>query len=599
MIFDSRDLKYKEPFGAVEAGTEIRFTFPCEDIRFVHKVTLFIRGEDYNESFILPYARKENGHSLFETRLKLDQPGIYYYRFEVDSEWGVEQYKRSKKGSKAIREGTSEWQITVYAQGYSTPDKYKGGLIYHIFADRFCRGSDRKKGTFHDNWYDKPSIVSADGKYHADDFFGGDFEGIISKLDYLRSLGVTVLYMSPIFESYSNHRYDTGDYLKVDSLLGDEESFSLLCKKAEEKGISIMLDGVFNHSGSDSLYFNKHDTYDTVGAYQSKDSPYKDWYYFDTFPDGYRSWWGIRNVPTLNKENPEYRKLIFGEGGAIEKWTSLGASAWRLDVADELPTEFIVNIKNKLNEIKQDNLLIGEVWEDASTKFSYGTYRPYFLGGELDGVMNYPFRDAVLSYAGEGNAERFKEEILSIVENYPKCALDTTMNFITTHDTVRAINALSGRAEPYGREAQNQTELTCEEIARGKKLLRACSILQYTLPGIPSLFYGDEAGMMGWSDPLNRGTYPWGREDDKLLEFFKRLGGIRASYKDAFLGSIEFRNKDYLEYLRRGKEQTVRVIANCTAESKRLDKPIYDIVTERVVESLSPYEAYITTNLEE
>ena len=407
-----------------------------------------------------------------------------------------------------------------------------------------------------------------DGKYHADDFFGGDFEGIIQKIPYLKSLGVSILYLSPIFKSYSNHRYDTGNYLEIDELIGDEKTFSKLCKECEKAGIGVMLDGVFNHSGSDSIYFNKYRSYDSVGAYNDLSSPYHEWYYFDSFPDGYLSWWGIRNVPTLNKNSPEYQKLVFGEGGVIDKWTKLGAKGWRLDVADELPSEFIEKIRERVKATKSDALLIGEVWEDASFKFSYGEYRPYLLGKELDGVMNYPFRNAVISYVSGGKAKDFVQNVMQIVENYPKCALDCVMNFIGTHDTVRAINALSGEKIPETKDEQLRYEFTKEQLDRAKKRLMLSAVIEYTLPGIPSIFYGDEVGMTGWSDPLNRATYPWGKEDENLLTFFKKLGKIRRENKKAFLGEIEFVQDEVLIYKRKNQESELTIVVNNTENQK-------------------------------
>lgn len=595
MIFDSRIEKYKYPFGAIKTGERVRFTFPCEDTRFVLSVRMFLRLGDRAEAYPLIYKGKEGNFSLFETEFSLDKVGIYYYRFEVRTHSGVEYYGRQKGGSKAVcGEWLDEWQLTVCDSSYKTPDSFKGGVIYHIFSDRFFRAGDRKKGVFHDNWHDLPNIKSEDGNYHADDFFGGDLKGIKAKIPYLESLGVTVIYLSPIFKAFSNHRYDTGNYLEIDPLLGDEEDFVNLCAEAKKRGISVMLDGVFNHSGSDSLYFNKHGTYDSVGAYNSIDSPYHDWYYFETFPKGYRSWWGIRNVPTLNKENEDYRNLVFGEGGVIDKWTKLGASAWRLDVADELPSGFIEKLRDRLKSIKSDALLIGEVWEDASTKCSYGTYRPYLLGKELDGVMNYPFMKATLEYAKGGDKDKFISNVMTIVENYPKDSLDTTMNFIGTHDTVRALNALSDKAMPHAKEEQRGDRLSEDERTIAERRLKIASVIEYTLPGIPSIFYGDEAGLEGWSDPLNRATYPWGREKDSLIEHYKRLGAVRKEFKDAFCGKIEFLDSDCLEYERRGKKKTLRVVVNNGAEEKTCKAFGTDLISGRRVEGrISPFTAYI------
>lgn len=591
MIFDSRKTEYKSIFGAVLSNQKVKFTFPAKDGNYVYSAYIKIRKGDETKKERLDYVGKSGEYSLFSKELTFEK-GIYYYSFELDTEKGIEVYGKGEESS-AISGAESEFQLTVY-DNYKTPDWCKGGIIYHVFVDRFSRASDRKKGVFHENWYDAPNIKSADGKYHADDFFGGDLEGIIQKIPYLKSLGVNVLYLSPIFKSFSNHRYDTGNYLEIDELIGDEKTFSTLCKECEKVGIGVMLDGVFNHSGSDSIYFNKHNTYDSVGAYNDKSSPYHDWYYFDTFPDGYLSWWGIRNVPTLNKNNPEYRNLIFGKGGVIEKWTMLGAKGWRLDVADELPSEFIEKIRHKLKSINPDAFLIGEVWEDASVKFSYGTYRPYLLGNELDGVMNYPFRNAVLSYAMGGSAKEFEKSVMQIVENYPKCALDSVMNFIGTHDTVRALNALSGVNMPGKKENQLSHEFTQEQLEFAKKRLMLATVIEYTLPGIPSIFYGDEVGMTGWSDPLNRRTYPWGREDGFLLKFFQRLGKIRRENRDVFLGNIEFIQNELLIYKRKSEKGELTVVANSTDKEIKVDILGFDLLSEKEFNGIvAPYSAYV------
>lgn len=591
MLFNSRDEKFKYPFGAVEVGQKVRFTFPCQDSRFVLAVDLIVRYKDESTAYPLLYKGKEGNFSLFEGEITLFEAGIYYYRFEVKTYEGVEYYGKSKNSSFCVRgDFLPEFQLTVYKQNYSTPEWVKGGVIYHIFADRFNRKDYIKKGVFHDNWYELPNTESADGKFHADDFFGGNLKGIEDKLDYLESLGVTLIYLSPIFESFSNHRYDTGNFLKLDERVGTDEDFARLCAQAKKRGIRVMLDGVFNHSGSDSLYFNKHNTYDTVGAYNDINSPYHDWYYFDSFPDGYASWWGIRNVPTLNKDNPEYRNLIFGEGGVIEKWTSLGASGWRLDVADELPSEFIEKLRAKLKRVNSDALLIGEVWEDASTKCSYGTYRPYLLGSELDGVMNYPFMRATLDFAKGGDKQEFVERVSQIIENYPKQSLDATMNFIGTHDTVRALNALSFKSAPSSRKEQKSDRLTDSEREMAKRRLKLASVIEFTLPGVPSIFYGDEAGVEGWSDPLNRVTFPWGREDAQLVEHFKKLGKIRKDNKQVFSGKIKFVESDCLEYIRYSDEDSIRIIVNNTDEIQKISATGKDLISGKVIkEKIEPY----------
>lgn len=594
--FNSRLTKYKTPFGAVKVGETVTFNFPVADSFGGYGVRFCYRLGDRFFTKDMTFVSGENGCANYTVTVDFPQSGIYMYRFEILTTGGIIYAGRGDRGEATYGEMLPEWQITVYNSDFKTPDKYKGGVIYHVFVDRFCRsGKVKPDRPLHEDWYEKPNTKSADGIYHGDDFFGGDLEGIRQKLPYIKSLGANILYLSPIFKSRSNHRYDTGDYLKIDELLGDEEDFKRLCRSAKAQGIYVMLDGVFNHSGSDSVYFNKHATYDTLGAYQSKDSPYYDWYYFNNFPDDYKSWWGIKNVPTLNKNNPEYRKLILGPDGVIEKWTKAGASMWRLDVVDELPTDFVKLLREKIKGVKKDALIIGEVWEDASIKVSYGELRPYLFGEELDGVMNYPFMNATLDYAKGGRVEDFEERVLKIVENYPKPVIHSVMNFISTHDTVRAINALSGVAVPFGRENQARRQLSDVEYNEGFKRLILATIIEYTLPGNPSIFYGDEAGVTGWQDPLNRVTYPWGRENERTIEHFKALGKMRKDYREVFTGDIEFVDEGrLLAYKRTNGDKSITVLVNNTNEWQNCKTRGIDVLSGiRVERAISPMTAHV------
>ena len=451
MNFNSRKIECKSPYGAVKCGEKLSLHFPIASWVSVDKMYVFIRLGDVSTPVEMRFEKSENGFSVYTADYVFDAAGIYYYRFEMRNRDGVWYYGRGENGESVCGENLPEWQLTVYKSSYKTPDFAKGNIIYHIFVDRFNRADGvktKRKYRLHESFSESPEVVSADGKYYADDFFGGNFNGIREKLDYLEELGVGIIYLSPIFKAFSNHRYDTGDYLKVDELLGTEDDFKRLLDAAHEKGMKIILDGVFNHSGADSLYFNKFGTYDSLGAYQSKSSPYYDWYYFKKFPDEYACWWGCDNVPDLNKSNKDYRALVFGKNGVVEKWQKLGADGWRLDVVDELPIDFVNLLIKKIKSVNKDALVIGEVWEDASTKVSYGELRPYLLGDQLDGTMNYPFMNAIIAYVRDGDEKFFKDTVQSILENYPKETVYCLMNSLGTHDTVRIINALSeiGRA---------------------------------------------------------------------------------------------------------------------------------------------------------
>lgn len=575
MNFNSRKIECKSPYGAVKCGEKLSLHFPIASWVSVDKMFVFIRLGDVSTPVEMRFEKSENGFSVYTADYVFDAAGIYYYRFEMRNRDGVWYYGRGENGESVCGENLPEWQLTVYKSSYKTPDFAKGNIIYHIFVDRFNRADGvktKRKYRLHESFSESPEVVSADGKYYADDFFGGNFNGIREKLDYLEELGVGIIYLSPIFKAYSNHRYDTGDYLKVDELLGTEDDFKRLLDAAHEKGMKIILDGVFNHSGADSLYFNKFGTYDSLGAYQSKSSPYYDWYYFKKFPDEYACWWGCDNVPDLNKSNKDYRALVFGKNGVVEKWQKLGADGWRLDVVDELPIDFVNLLIKKIKSVNKDALVIGEVWEDASTKVSYGELRPYLLGDQLDGTMNYPFMNAIIAYVRDGDEKFFKDTVQSILENYPKETVYCLMNSLGTHDTVRIINALSDvRAHGWSKTHKLGYKLPDSEYEKAKKKLYLASVLQFTLPGIPSIFYGDEAGLQGFDDPINRRPYPWGSEDKEILDHYKKLGRIRRENRAVFSGGFNMRDENGLvAYERAGGDDEILIAVNAGADDKTL-----------------------------
>ena len=575
MNFNSRKIECKSPYGAVKCGEKLSLHFPIASWVSVDKMYVFIRLGDVSTPVEMRFEKSENGFSVYTADYVFDAAGIYYYRFEMRNRDGVWYYGRGENGESVCGENLPEWQLTVYKSSYKTPDFAKGNIIYHIFVDRFNRADGvktKRKYRLHESFSESPEVVSADGKYYADDFFGGNFNGIREKLDYLEELGVGIIYLSPIFKAYSNHRYDTGDYLKVDELLGTDDDFKRLLDAAHEKGMKIILDGVFNHSGADSLYFNKFGTYDSLGAYQSKSSPYYDWYYFKKFPDEYACWWGCDNVPDLNKSNKDYRALVFGKNGVVEKWQKLGADGWRLDVVDELPIDFVNLLIKKIKSVNKDALVIGEVWEDASTKVSYGELRPYLLGDQLDGTMNYPFMNAIIAYVRDGDEKFFKDTVQSILENYPKETVYCLMNSLGTHDTVRIINALSDvRAHGWSKTHKLGYKLPDSEYEKAKKKLYLASVLQFTLPGIPSIFYGDEAGLQGFDDPINRRPYPWGSEDKEILAHYKKLGRIRRENRAVFSGGFNMRDENGLvAYERASGDDEILIAVNAGADDKTL-----------------------------
>lgn len=423
-------------------------------------------------------------------------------------------------------------QLTVSDFKYPKPRAAYGGIIYHIFVDRFMRGGDVpvSEGAVlvSGEWKNIPEYPEYPGApLKNNTFYGGTLYGIIDKLDYLDSLGVSIIYLSPVFSSVSNHKYDTADYMTVDEMFGGDDALKLLIDKAGKKGINIILDGVFNHTGDDSIYFNKYSRFDSVGAYNSEESPYYSWYDFKSFPDKYTCWWDIPILPRINPDIPDCGEFIAGEGGVLDKYSKMGVYGFRLDVADELSDSFLAKIKNRLSQ-KNESLLLGEVWEDASNKVAYGVRKKYYLGGELDGVMNYPVRVGILDYLVNKGTEKLRYALCDVINNMPERIRNAQMNLLGSHDTVRALTALSGVSDEGKTNAQKrEMRLSGEQYSIARARLKNAYTILATLPGIPSVFYGDEAGLQGYGDPFCRMPYPWGHEDSSILDRYRMIGKIR------------------------------------------------------------------------
>ena len=539
-VFDSRKEQYKSPFGAVVCGGEVHF---------------FVEAEAEFSACVLR-CYNEFADKWTETAL-LPCPGgfggVYTAPAEADLVWYTFRLTRKDGGCVCLGkngcggEDRTPWQLTVYEETH-TPRWFGEGVTYQVYPDRFCRTAlPRVEGLLgerrvHMDWNEAP-VIGADpetGRWNSD-FFGGSLKGITSKLDYLASLHVKTLYLNPVFEAASNHRYDTADYCAIDPLLGTEEDFAQLCREAGKRGIRVMLDGVFNHTGDDSRYFNRAGYYDTVGAYQSPDSAYYSWYNFSRWPEEYDGWWGIKTLPAVNENNPEYREFIItGENSVIRRWLRAGASAWRLDVADELPDDFIADIRRVMEEENPDAFLLGEVWEDGSNKIAYSRRRRYLLGRETHGLMNYPLRTATLHYLRGGRAEDFREAMEAVRENYPKPAFYSGLNILGTHDTPRILTALGEDGVPSDKLERAAYRLSPERLNLAMARLKLAAILLYAFPGSPTIYYGDEAGMEGFEDPMNRRTFPWGRENQELQRLFKALGALREDRSSLRQGDIRY-----------------------------------------------------------
>lgn len=462
--------------------------------------------------------------------------GLYFVKFRIYNENGSFDLTADSLGEQSWRYSSDGYegfhQLLIFKKRETLPEWFRGGIMYQIFVDRFYssgKNALKDDAVLNTDWYNGIPPYSHHGEpFDNNVFFGGDLQGICEKLDYIASLGVSCIYLSPIFEAHSNHKYDTGDYSKVDSMFGGEKALDELIKRAAEKNIHIILDVVFNHTGNDSVYFNAENRYKSVGAYNSKESPYYGWYNFRRYPDDYECWWNIGILPRVKCDEATYRSFLFGEDGIVRRWMKKGIGGFRLDVADELSDNFLKELKSTVTREKEDALVIGEVWDDASNKISYSKRRGYFYGDELDSVMNYPIRTAILEYVKNGDYARFESAVKEIYCNYPYQNADFLMNVIGTHDTSRAITYLADESPAsLTKEEQAEHIMSGEKYALGIKLMKLSYFIQCALPGVPSIYYGDEIGMQGYTDPFNRRPYKWGKENNELLEFYRDTGKMR------------------------------------------------------------------------
>lgn len=592
---NSRSEIYRRPFGAVTAGAKVTLSLAVAEAGIPHAVVLVLKSDGAETRINMPFYSSLGEYSIYTCTAAMPQtPQNVWYYFEVKTDAGEVWYGNNKNGLGGMGEmhyhiPDRKYQITVYSADFKTPEWFKNGICYQIFPDRFCKSGEfcaEKSYIKKRNWGELPYYKAEQfgGVYDCSDFFGGNLAGIEEKLDYLADLGVTVLYLNPIFKAYSNHRYDTSDYETIDPVLGTTEDFEHLCENAAKKGIRIILDGVFNHTGSDSKYFNKNGSYATLGAYQSKESPYYNWYRFESWPEKYESWWGMQTLPQVEESDESFKEYILTAPDAIVKrWLKAGASGWRLDVADELPDNFIKTLRREVKRTDPDAVIIGEVWEDASNKIAYGVEREYFGGSELDSVMNYPLRNALVDFVmSRIDGAEFDARVSSLRENYPREAFYSLLNVLSTHDVERILTMLGGGDYPVSRDAQAQMQLFGAEYEAAKKKLIAVMTMQMLLPGVPCIYYGDEAGMQGLGDPFCRKCYPWGAEDTEIRDNVKRLTALRKS-SDAFVsGDMEtvYAYETGYAMLRSGKKERFLVVANFGAEcGMRIDAARFGITS--------------------
>lgn len=596
ILYDSKQLMHKDPFGTLSQNQPctLHLHIPTS-VPATHAECVFTQ-ENGGYAFHVPMnsIAIRGAYSIFRGEFSISTPGLYFYYFRIykpDS-----SFRLFKQGDQTNMEAGDTWQLTCTPTDFTTPDWAKGATIYQVFPDRF-----RKSGqcdltgklepyTVHPQWNEEVSWQpTPEGLILNNDFYGGNFRGITEKLDYIAALGASILYLNPISKSFSSHRYDTGDYKTPDPMLGTIADFQALCQAAHHRGIRVILDGVFSHTGANSLYFDKYRTFGGKGAYCTTESPYYSWYNFQHYPHTYTSWWGFDTLPTVNKMDPGFIEyIITGADSVVAHWLKLGADGFRLDVADELPNEFIKLLKDRIRQLRPDALLIGEVWEDASNKEAYGIRRRYFADGVLDSCMNYPFRTAILNFIKERDDGRsFRQTVMTILENYPPQVLLCNMNLLGTHDTPRILTALVDDYDGPREELARRRLSRAQRLAAQERLLMA-SFLQYMLPGAPSVYYGDEAGMEGGKDPFNRRPYPWGQEDPELLEHYQILGRLRKDHPALRTGGLEFFQADHQQvgFIRRSNNKALRIYVNRNGDVWQI--PAGTVLYARNLQAVAP-----------
>lgn len=566
------------------------------DYGFVNEAKILInQHRSSNEREIkMEYQKTQKNINYFSADIDFNNLGIYYFCIKIVINNEQKWIKLDSKINKPVITENSlpYWTITVYDKDYEVPDWAKGKIMYHIMVDRFYKSENynppEMPNRIINKWGDTPTWqLDPEEKYCNNDFFMGNLKGIEEKIDYIKTLGVEIIYLSPICMSQSNHRYDVADYEKVDPYLGSNKDLKSLCDTAHKNGIKIIVDAVFNHTGNDSKYFNEYGNYKTVGAYRSDKSKYYNWYKKRQNGE-FEYWWGFKNLPVCDGKNEDWQKYIYGENGIIDKWFKLGIDGLRLDVADELTDEFIENIRKAVKRNKSDGFIIGEVWENAIIKEKDGEQRKYLLGKGLDSVMNYPYTNAILKYVRFGNSKYLIETINEIIKQYPKPAIYSLMNSLSTHDITRAITTLCADGiqnnkynwvwdVPFSRNWQFEHDnIDSNKYEIAKKMFKVATTIQYFLPGNPCIYYGDEIGMYGYKDPFNRKCFEWDKIDKDIHSFFVSIGKLRKQNK--FLSYAETRiiqaDENLFIFERFDKNNNMLIAVNRTENKVNINIPL-------------------------
>jgi len=586
MIHNNFDKKYKLPFGAVKQGTEIYLRIDVD--------------KEYKQCFLRLWttAQKEQRYKMnyvdgyYEINFPIEEVGLNWYFFILEdfndnlkfygSDYGYTAGTGIEYSSYPHKGG---FQITCYKKDFSIPSWFSGGIMYQIFPDRFARDYTHKFNTekykfIHDNW-DEPVGHTNCG---ADNFeyYGGNISGIINKIEYLKSLSINKIYINPIFKSKSNHRYDVSTYLEIDEMIGLIDDFKKLIELCHKDNIKVIIDVSWNHVGDDSIYFNKYKTFGEDGAYNNKNSNYRDWFYIKDNNE-YVGWWGIETLPVLNKYNQNLRKHI---EKAVEFWTSLGIDGFRLDVIDELPDQFLEWFRVTVKNINKDIIIMGEVWDDATLKKdSNGAFRSFLYGNSQDSVMNYCLRNLVIDFLAYGCSEKetlhynidgvnFYKRYMNILNNYPIESLHSMMNFLSTHDVNRILTVFSEcpYSETLTKEEQGKFVLTSSQYDIGIKRLKIAWSFMLCSIGIPSIFYGDEIGMCGYNDPFNRNPMKWNLDKDNMdmLNWFKDINSLRVKHEVLNAGGTKFLyfDTDVIAFSRYNDSEELIYIMNRSTEAR-------------------------------
>lgn len=575
------------PVGGVWDGMMYKVTIQVPfEVGWIERMKFLVSRDKERFVFQLNHVKNEGGLVFFETTVELMNYAVYHFCFSFEANRVFQYLKKKNITAKNCITLEESWKMSV---GFDVPDWAKGANMYHIFVDRYKKGrleplEPMPNRTIHENWDEKP-VIGPDEKGNWNiDFFGGDLKGIEKTIKYIKRMGFTILYLSPIMRSQSNHRYDTANYEEVDPYVGTNEDLRSLCSVAHKHGMRVILDAVFNHTGNDSIYFNEYGTYDSVGAYQSEASPFYNFYrhYWDGTKNVFSYWWGMKNLPVCDGNSWEWKAYILGEGGVIDEWFSLGIDGLRADVADELSDDFIKHMRDAIKRNKPDGLFIGEVWYSPMRM-----NRGYLSSGKgMDSVMNYNFISSMIHYFKYADYDKLDNTITEIQTEYPDDSILTGMNFTSTHDISRDIEIFGcDDFNRYGEWPWNllnndlnwikNHKLTKEQYKHGKEVFKVYFFALTFMPGILSVFYGDEVGLQGIGNLANRATYPWGRRDKDLLKFVRKCLNIRNKYE--FLKKADWNilslDKDKLMFERVLGNEKILVIVNRTNETLGFLKP--------------------------